>query len=330
MLSTFLDKASGLLSRRFLLAYWFPTLIASIATLLLPMLTYGPVAIWQWWQQLGPAQGQQGGDYAQLWVLLGALLLVTLLAYLLQAFTRPLVRFYEGYWRPWWMRRWFIKRATNRWQQRRKERADAARNDLARYAVLQDCLHYEYPSGAEWLLPTKLGNVFCSIEVYPVTAYGMDQVFWLPRLLLLLPEGTQTEIEDALTPLLTLLNLATLITLVSVGGAIYLWQISLLVWWTPWVVLIGGLLLARLSYEGAVAHAREYGQRIRAAVDLYRFDLLKALHQSLPTTPQEERALWERLEDWLYNQDRGAVQELIYEHGNKEKKPEAVAPAQTA
>lgn len=322
MLSTFLDKTSGLLSRRFLLAYWFPTLIAGIVSLLVPVLAYGPVTTWQWWQQLGPAQGQNSGDFAQLWVLFGALLLVTLLAYLLQAFTGPLVRLYEGYWRPWRIRHWFIKRVEKRLQQKQKERAKAATNDLAKYMSWQDCLYYEYPPRPEWLLPTRLGNVLRSTEVYPVTAYGMDEVFWLPRLSLLLPEKTQTAIQDTLTPLLTLLNLATLTTLISVIGATYLWQVKVTVWWASWAVLVGGLLLARLLYNGAVAQAREYGQGIRAAVDLYRFDLLKALHQPLPTTPQEERVLWKQLEDWLYNQDRGVVKEMAYDHGDKNKKAE--------
>jgi len=310
MLSIFLDKASGLLDRRFLVAWWFPTLIAGAAALLLGVMPYGLTGTWQWWQQQDAP--------AQTWLLLGALVLVTLVAYLLQAFTRPLVRLYEGYWSH-WLRRWGRKRVENRWQRWRKERAEAAKNDSSRYAALQDHLHYEYPSQAERLLPTRLGNVLRAAEYYPVTAYGMDTVFWWPRLIPLLPEAVQKSIEDALTPLLALLNLATLIGLVSVGGAIYLWRNQMGGWQGPVAVLIVGLLLARLSYLGAVAQARGYGQQIRAAVDLYRFDLLKALHQVLPASPQEERALWGRLAAWLYNQDRGAIQGLTYQHVKKEK-----------
>ena len=80
-------------------------------------------------------------------------------------------------------------------------------------------------------------------------------------------------------------------------------------------VLLVGLLWAWLAYKGAVAQAWGYGQQIRAAVDLYRFDLLKALHQSLPVTPQEERAMWGRLAAWLYNQDRGVTAGLAFDHG---------------
>jgi hypothetical protein len=290
--------------------WWFPTLIVGAAALLLGVIPYGLADAWQWWQQ------QDG--LVQTWLLLSVLLLVTLFAYLLQAFTRPLVRLYEGYW-PHWLRRWFQKMVEKRWQRWRKKRAEAAKSDPSRYAALQDRLHHEYPPQAERLLPTRLGNALRAAEDYPITTYGMDAVFWWPRLIPLLPEAVQKGIEDALTPLLALLNLATLIGLVAVGGAIHLWQNQMGGWQGPIAVLIVGLLLARLSCLGAVAQARGYGQHIRAAVDLYRFDLLKALHQSLPASPQEERALWNQLAAWLYNQDRGAVQGLTYQHKKKEE-----------
>lgn len=311
MLSTFLDKASGLLDRRFLLAWWFPALIASVALLLLGIMPHGLASAWQWWQQ------QDG--LAQTWLLFSALLLVTLFAYLLQAFTRPLVRLYEGYW-PQWLRRWCKKRVEKRWKRWSKERVEAATHDASRYAALQDRLHHEYPSQAERLLPTQLGNMLRSAEDYPVTTYGMDAVFWWPRLVSVLPEAALKGIEDALMPLLALLNLATMSGLVTVAGAIYLWRNRLGGWGGPVAMLVVGLLLARLCYLGAVAQARGYGQQIRTSIDLHRFELLKALYQSLPTTPQEERAFWGRLAAWLYNQDQGAAHGLTYVHGDRGKR----------
>ena len=307
MLGAFLDRASGLLNRRFILAWWFPALIAGVATLCLGVMPYGAADAWQWWQQQDAS--------AQTGLLISALMLVTLVAYLLQAFTRPIVRLYEGYW-PHWLRQWSQKWIEERWRRWRKERAKAAKNNLARYAALQDRLHYEYPSQAAQLLPTQLGNVLRSAEDYPITAYGMDAVFWWPRLWPLLPEAVQKEVEDTLTPLFALLNLATLVGLVATGGTIYLWQNQVGGWEGPVALLVVGLLLARLSYLGAVAHARGYGQQIRSSIDLYRFNLLKALHQSLPASPREERMLWGRLVAWLYNQDRGVVRKLIYDHGD--------------
>jgi len=310
MLSTFLDKASGLLDRRFLVVWWFPTLIGGAVALLLGVIPIGPVSVWQWWQQQS--------ELAQVWLFAAALIAVTLMAYLLQVFTRPLVRLYEGYW-PRWLRLWLQRRVEGRWQRWRQERAEAAKADAARYAALQDRLHHEYPPQAERLLPTQMGNALRAAEDYATTTYGMDAVFWWPRLASVLPEAVEQGIEDALTPLLALLNLATLASLVAAGGAIYLWQSRVGGWVGALGILVIGLLFARLCYLGAVAQARGYGQQVRTAVDLYRFDLLKALHQPLPASFQEEQVLWGRLAAWLYNQDRGAAQALTYSHGESGK-----------
>jgi hypothetical protein len=169
------------------------------------------------------------------------------------------------------------------------------------------------------LMPTQLGNALRAAEDYATTTYGMDAVFWWPRLVSVLPEAVRQGIEDGLTPLLALLNLATLAGLVAAGGAIYLWQSRVGGWLEVLGVLVVGLLFARLCYLGAVTQARSYGQQVRVAVDLHRFDLLKALHQPLPASFQEEQALWGRLADWLYNQDRGAAQALAYSHGESGK-----------
>jgi len=309
MFSTFLEAASGLLDRRFLLACWFPTFIAGAVGLFLGLIPYGLVDAWQGWQQRAVLD--------QTWALLIALLLVTIFAYLLQAFARPVVQWYEGYW-PYRLRQWGQKRAAQRWQRWRDERTKAAQNAISRYEVLQDRLHHEYPAQAERLLSTRLGNVLRSAEDYPVTAYGMDVVFWWPRLWLLLPGAVQNSIEDAFTSLLTLLNLGTLTGIVGVGGGIYLlWE--RIVWWQSLAVILAGALLAWVAYRAAVAQARSYGQHIRAAVDLHRFDLLKALHQPLPATPRDERILWGWLAAWLYNQDRGVTRELAYDHAAKGK-----------
>jgi hypothetical protein len=60
-----------------------------------------------------------------------------------------------------------------------------------------------------------------------------------------------------------------------------------------------------------------YGEILRVAIDLYRFDLLKALHQSLPETPNEEIELWDKLLKWLYISDRGCVTDVKYKHDRK-------------
>jgi hypothetical protein len=313
MLNTFLDKATLFLDRRFFVTSWFPALMTLAAALFLRAWTFGLANTWVWWQSLGPAPDQEIGDYAQLWILLAVLLLVTLVAYLLQALARPLVQLYEGYW-PLGLRRWAARRVSKRWQRLRALRVQSARSgDSAAYAALQDTLHHRYPPREEALLPTRLGNVLRAAEQYGATSYGMDVVFWWPRLWSVLPAEAQARIGDALTPMLALLNVATLSAGLGIGGAIYLARAQI-VWWQWLLVLLGGTLVSWLAYQGAVAQARSYGQLVRAGIDLWRFSLLQALHQPLPATPQEERVLWRKLAAWLYNQDRGMAQKLAYLH----------------
>jgi len=315
MLSTFLDKAGGLLNRRFLVAYWFPTLFAALLLLLPRALVYGLDATWRWWAGLVPPQDYGGEGSPQLVLLAGSLLLITLIAYLLQAFTRPLVRTYEGYTWPFPLRRWAAGRVARRWQALKRERSEAARqNDVACYAHRQDQLHHGYPDRAELLLPTRLGNVLRAAEGYGGRAYGMDAPFWWPRLWPLLPEKHQAAVDDGLTTMVSLLNFATLMIYVMVDVVLYLsgCRIPHRAWWAAGALALGGLLCFA-AYRGAVAQARGYGQQIRTAIDLYRFELLKALHLPLPAAPQEERALWSRLAAWLYNNDLGAVRELVYD-----------------
>jgi ABC-type multidrug transport system fused ATPase/permease subunit len=62
------------------------------------------------------------------------------------------------------------------------------------------------------------------------------------------------------------------------------------------LVLLGGiLLLSWLSYQNAVQAGLSYGEKIKAAFDLYRWKLLEALHLQLPTDFDEERKIWEEV-----------------------------------
>jgi hypothetical protein len=321
MLSTFLDKAGGLLNRRFLIAYWFPTLFAALLLLLPRALVYGLSATWRWWAGLLPPQDYTGEGSPQLALLAGGLLLITLIAYLLQAFTRLIVRTFEGYTWPSTLRRWAAGRAARRWHALKKERAEAAsQNDLAHYAHRQDQLYHEYPGQAWLLLPTRLGNVLRAAEGYGDRAYGLDAPFWWPRLWPLLPEKSQAAVDDALTTVISLLNFAALMVYVTADVALYLngCRIAYCLWWAVGALALGILLIV-VAYQGAVAQARSYGQHIRTAIDLYRFELLKALHLPLPATPWEERALWNRLATWLYNNDLGAARDLAYDLGKQDQ-----------
>lgn len=302
MLGEFLDKASSFLDRRFLLAYWFPLLISLSLGLL----------IFSWPKNLEPLNQyfsalQSGNSSSKLMIILGTLFFTLILAYLLQAFSHSFVKFWEGYWPKslWNSYKNHVNKVNEKWNNLQEERSNAAVNKLDLYPFLQEKLFYEYPSKEERLLPTKLGNVLRAAEDYAKTTYGMDIVFWWPRLWIILPEAIQKQIDDSLVPIIALLNLATQIGIISLIGFAYLciqyiesWEFGTLL--AASITLIAGLILTFTAYQGAVSQAKTYGVLIRSAVDLYRFDLLKILHQSMPSNLAEERKLWDNMIKWVY------------------------------
>jgi len=314
MLATFIDRALALLDRRFLVGYWMPAFLFG----LLLFFTAG-------WSL--PWLGLTAADYFALeglrlsGITLGLLFLVTLLAYLLRAFTRPIIRTYEGYW-PWrWLQEKGIRRQVERWRRLRRHRDVAVhQKDRRRYSHFQARLYRDFPSREDRILPTRLGNLLRAAEDYSMSRYGLDGVFWWPRLEPLLPESLLTRLEAAFMGLVALLNLATLSALYTplllVNLALY-WTGHLNMdknfrWWSWPLAAVLALVVAYVIYRGAVAQARAYGDLIRVAYDEHRFRVLDALHIARPGTPVEEHALWRRLTRWLYQQDLGAAREVVY------------------
>ena len=142
-----------------------------------------------------------------------ALLLTTLLAYLLQAVTTPLVRLYEGYWPEWFPidqaladQQRIFKVLTS---QRQQEGVNSKRNRAAARAFNR--LYYSFPPSVQDLRPTRFGNTLATAEVYPHQRSDIVASLWWPRLVPLLPKPFLQQIEASFTPVLTMLNLATLL-----------------------------------------------------------------------------------------------------------------------
>lgn len=325
MLGEFLDKTVSFFDRRFILAYWFPTLLSLSLGLIIFSWPKNWLPLNQYFSAL------KSGDYSsQLMIILGTLLFTLVFAYLLQAFSHSFIQFWEGYWpKPLW--NWYknnVKGIDEKWMRLKKERQNAQERieisknpDLyttdqeyalrqehafsQKYAFLQEKLFYDYPSDKERLLPTHLGNVLRAAEDYAENTYGMHIIFWWPRLWLILPDAVKQQIDDALAPMVALLNLATQIGIMSLIGSVYLcaqytgpWKIWAFT--AACITLILGVIITTVAYRGAVSQAKIYGILIRSAVDIHRFDLLKFLHQPTPSNLVEEKILWENLFKWVY------------------------------
>ena len=229
-----------------------------------------------------------------------------LLASLLALATRPLIRLYEGYWGD---------SLAAQWLRGRGEAREAARRARLRSTTGQASYAERYhtlPATADaGLLPTRFGNTMLAAESYSGDdeRYGMDSVFFWPRLYFVIPETVRQAIGQArgeIERLVVSSALAALLALVALGFCLdgrTPRALSL-------AVAVGAALLSVLCYQGALRGAVTFGEILRAAFDLYRRDLLIQLGVQPPATLQEERALWRALGQQLYR--RGADEpELI-------------------
>jgi uncharacterized repeat protein (TIGR01451 family) len=169
-------------------------------------------------------------------------------------------------------------------------------------------INSELPDREEFILPTRLGNVIRCFERYPAVAYGMDAIVLWPRLISKIDSSFGSSIDDAKTSFDFMLNCSFLSTLTTVGivGIGLFYPVPLTVASTvPWIWR--ALLFAALAvifYRFSIGRAAAWGMQVKAAFDLYRFELLKALgYQQQPQTFFEEQALWQRISAQLLYAD---------------------------
>lgn len=318
MVSSFIGTISGLFDKRFLVTAWFPVFCFGAAAVILVALVVGPDAAIETWDSWSPIK--------QLWTSAGALVLVTLAAYVCNNFTYGLVQLYEGYWPDWMepIQRWCVRRQARRWTQLQakmdrlhthkynlvvSQGLDPSQEQVQAVGAVQERYNRLYAESATFfpptenrLMPTRLGNVLRAAEDYATQAYNLDSVLVWPRLVPHLPSAYQEQLAQASTPMVATLFCATLSGLFALVGGGWLlfggvYRPLLFV-----AVVGGGILFARVFYETAVQSAVEYGVLIRTAFDLYRHQLLKALDLPVPASPTRERLLWPKLTAWWYEQ----------------------------
>lgn len=295
MFASFLERLGGLLDRRFVVAYWMPVFVA--AALLagsLSTTTNTAERALRGWMALG--------TFEQALLGAGALLCITVLAYVLEALTSFTIRWYEGYLYPLWLaRRLVYHQGRERDSLGIPSRGDEGNERLEYRRSMEGYRRYfSYPQDENRLRPTRLGNVLTAAEEHSFNLIGLDAVLWWPRLLPLLPEPLRAQIDAAFTPMVALLNLASLVGGLALIGGAYTASTETR-WWVFLLVFGGGVLLARVCYHAAVTRAVDYGMLVRAAFDLHRHALLTQLGIGIPKNRQDERSLWLLLNDWLYS-----------------------------
>jgi hypothetical protein len=297
MIGDFLDKIHGFLDSRFIVSYLAPVFVA------LGLIWISLVIHFGWVSSRKCLLGIETSDQAMMGGTL--LFLVTLLSYLLQAWTGPIIRFYEGYTWPKWL--------ANLLQKALSERR-SSKNDFNR--------HIYFPRNEALDRPTRLGNILTAAEEHSYQLYRLEAIYWWPRLTPLLSEAFRAQIDTAFTPLIALLNLSFLFTLLALSIALASILFTLLALSLalslalpipifliikevdPWLILggfCGATLMATSAYLAATYQAVGYGNTIRVAFDLYRHEILRQMHIRVPDNLVEERLLWEALNRWIFD-----------------------------
>ena len=181
------------------------------------------------------------------------------------------------------------------------------------------------PLRADDLMPTRLGNVLRASEQYP-EKYGLTAgIETWSRLATLLPPNMANALEEKNNNMLFLLNSSLLSYFMGVF-AFGTWGIckinqscsttlgivrafgvkdglsSYLKGFAENEYLLLGcfwILVGYILYVLSIPVAKTIGLLIRSSFDLYRFDLLKQLNYSIPSTFSQERKAWGKISDFI-------------------------------
>ncbi len=287
MLGTLFDKVTGLFDSRFVLALLLPVFAFAAGTAALAATMTGWHQADTWWAGLDAARQVALGVAAAAAVVVLAIIIGTQVV----AMTRVL----EGYWPSRWVNATLGR--LGRWRERKRRASLAAAADTSDLAALRSYLAFP-PDGEP--LPTRLGNALLAAESYPgdEQRWGIDAVFWWPRLYLILPDSARDQVDNARASLdqlvvLTMLSAAFGVVSLALSCAGLNLAVGL-------GCAAGALLLSRSSYLAAVTAAAVFGDLVRSSYDLFRGDLLGKLGWPMPPTLAAERQLWTALGEQLY------------------------------
>jgi hypothetical protein len=297
VLGTLFDKVTGLFDKRFTLALLLPAFAFAAGTGALAVTMAGWHRTTAWWSAL------DAGRQVALGVAAAAV--VVMLAIIVGTQVVAVTRLLEGYWRWTWADATLGRFGRLR-EGRRRERLAADTSDLA---YLRGYL--AFPPAPAPLMPTRLGNALRAAESYPgdEQRWGLDAVFWWPRLYLILPDGARTQVDDARAGLDQLVVLAVLSAAFgTVALALSCAGLNLTV---GLPCAAGGFLLSRACYLAAVTTAASFGDLIRSCYDLFRGDLLARLGWPMPPTLKRERQLWGALGQQLYRRGTSTTDEAL-------------------
>jgi hypothetical protein len=308
-MNSILSGISGYFSKSLILGTFLPVVVFIVFTWLLAAPLF-PLD-WPFFKPLEVLDTQ--------WKVLAISFFTIVLSGILYNVNALLIRLYEGY--P-WQSLWIGRRRKKHYQRQFKilqarwkgmprfefELTKAAKQQGTEDARIKQVLiegknaglrlNTNFPKDEKLVLPTRLGNVIRSFESYADIQYNMESVTLWPRLVAKLDKEYSGEIDGTKTAFDFMLNSsalsAVLALLMIVVGLIYPTPLTSLQSALLWLVEISvSWAAAFFFYRLSIDRAKAWGNTVKSAFDLYRWDLLKQLGYSrLPQTVAEERALW--------------------------------------
>ena len=141
------------------------------------------------------------------------------------------------------------------------------------------------------LLPAAFGNILRAFEVYPRVMYGLEAIDGWSRLLAVIPKDYREIIDDAKTQVDFWINLgflSGLLLIEYIGLAIY--TRSVVDWWIFALILLVGIMSPHFAENSAI----EWGDYVKAAFDIYRFNLIELLNFESPQSREDEEIILTR------------------------------------
>ena len=177
---------------------------------------------------------------------------------------------------------WRQKRLLQRWQM-------LGESDLPRsieYQVLAqrypiDDARYPPSSGEPGvMMPTELGNVIYGFETYPKTKYGLDGVFFWPRIWMTVDKDLRSEIDEAqsvadcatyctaiLATAAVVLSALLAVQTLSDGRIEIVPQYSGAPWYAPLLSIAAMFAASRVFYRLSISTNTVFGEKIKAMYD---------------------------------------------------------------
>jgi hypothetical protein len=218
-------------------------------------------------------------------------LLTALIGYILNYLNFPLIYLAEGY--PLRNTRW--GRFMIIWYREQKKRLEKqAKLPGSEQKFYEEKLADYFPRDGDGCAPTALGNVMAAFEAYPSQRYGIDAVYMWPRLLpVLSKEKYAVFVEREKEGFDFFLNFSVLSGVLAVEGVLL--RLLLKRPMFTWVALASGCVAFLSYYWGAVNCARNWGETIKTAFDLYRYQLAERLALEPFKDKKDETETWEAI-----------------------------------